>query len=68
MGMTLRKYNKGSGEDYGPKLTDVYTYLTGEIMPAEFTVSVMGWPIGWTALGPLATDRFQSWLKQFGNC
>lgn len=23
----------------------------------------MGWPIGWTALEPLATDRFQQWLR-----
>ncbi len=22
----------------------------------------MGWPIGWTALEPLATDRFRQWL------
>lgn len=27
---------------------------------------VMGWPIGWTDLKPLATDRFQLWLKRHG--
>jgi hypothetical protein len=25
---------------------------------------LMGWPIGWTDLKPLETDRFQSWLLQ----
>lgn len=29
---------------------------------------LMGWPIGWTALRPLATDRFRSWLRgRFAN-
>jgi hypothetical protein len=27
---------------------------------------LMGWPIGWTALGPLATGRFQQWLRLHG--
>lgn len=27
---------------------------------------LMGWPIGWTALEPLATDRFQQWLDAHG--
>ena len=25
---------------------------------------LMGWPIGWTALEPLATDRFRAWLRR----
>ena len=27
---------------------------------------MLDWPIGWTELKPLATDRFQSWLQQHG--
>jgi hypothetical protein len=27
----------------------------------------MGWPIGWTASEPLATDRFQQWLLGHGR-
>ena len=27
---------------------------------------VMGWPVGWTALTPLETDKFQSWQQQHG--
>ena len=28
----------------------------------------MGWPIGWTGLKPLATDRFQQWQRSHGRC
>lgn len=28
---------------------------------------LMGWPIGWTETGPLAMDRFQSWLHSHGK-
>ena len=29
---------------------------------------VMGWPMGWTELQPLETDKFQEWLRQHGVC
>lgn len=29
---------------------------------------LMGWPIGWTKLKPLAMDRFQEWLHQHSLC
>ena len=28
---------------------------------------LMGWPLEWTALKPLGTDKFQSWLQQHGD-
>jgi hypothetical protein len=28
---------------------------------------LMGWPIGWTDLGPLETDRFREWQQQHGT-
>lgn len=28
---------------------------------------LMGWPIGWTALQPLAMDRFREWQQQHGG-
>jgi hypothetical protein len=28
---------------------------------------LMGWPIGWTDLKPLETDKFQQWLKSHGS-
>lgn len=29
---------------------------------------LMGWPIGWTGLSPLATDKFQRWRLSHGVC
>ena len=29
---------------------------------------LMGWPLGWTNLKPLAMDRFHSWRQQHLNC
>jgi hypothetical protein len=28
---------------------------------------LMGWPLGWTDLKPLETDKFQKWLEQHGR-
>jgi hypothetical protein len=28
---------------------------------------LMGWPIGWTDLKPLETDKFQQWLNLHGK-
>jgi hypothetical protein len=29
---------------------------------------LMGWPLGWTDLKPLETDKFRSWQQQHGIC
>lgn len=29
---------------------------------------LMGWPVGWTALEPLVTDRCRPWLRLHGKC
>jgi hypothetical protein len=29
---------------------------------------LMGWPLGWTDLKPLETDKFPQWLQQHGAC
>jgi hypothetical protein len=33
----------------------------------SFREWMMGWPIGWSALRPLATGRFQEWLRWHGR-
>lgn len=40
--------------------------VSGQLNP-EWVEWLMGWPIGWTDLKPLATDKFQEWLQQHGN-
>ena len=37
--------------------------LDGGHLNPEWAEWLMGWPIGWTNLKPLAMDRFQSWLR-----
>lgn len=37
----------------------------GKLNPA-WVEWLMGWPIGWTDLKPLATDKFQQWLNSHG--
>lgn len=38
--------------------------MDGGHLNPEWVEWLMGWPIGWTDLRPLATDRFQSWQQQ----
>lgn len=39
----------------------------GHLNP-EWTEWLMGWPIGWTDLKPLAMDKFQAWQSKHGDC
>jgi len=39
----------------------------GKIRCASFEEWMMGWPIGWTELTALGTDKFQLWLRQHGQ-
>jgi hypothetical protein len=35
----------------------------GKLNP-QWVEWLMGWPMGWTGLQPLETDKFQEWLRQ----
>ncbi len=50
--------------DHGVQLAN---QVGGQLNPA-WVAWLMGWPIGWTALEPLATGRFRRWLRLFGGC
>jgi hypothetical protein len=45
--------------------------LCGELSKAwanpQFSEALMAWPIKWTALAPLETDKFQQWLRSHGE-
>jgi hypothetical protein len=43
------------------------TQVGGRLNP-DWVEWLMGWPIGWTALQPLAMDRFQEWQLQHSKC
>ncbi len=52
--------------EYTRKTPTLATHVGGKIHP-EYTEWMMGWPLGWTDLKPLATDKFQQWLKMHGE-
>jgi len=51
-----RKNRPNSGSD------DLATQVRGQLNPG-WVEWLMGWPIGWTSLEPLPTDRFRAWLR-----
>ena len=59
--------SKTSGKVFGLRLSAAYHLMTGNLMPPSFSEWMMGWPLGWTDLKPLETDKFQLWLKKHGK-
>ena len=39
----------------------------GKLMNPNFVEWLMGWPVDWTGLQPLATDKYQQWLQLHGR-
>lgn len=52
--------------EYTRKTPTLATHVGGKIHP-EFTEWMMGWPLGWTDLKPLETDKFLSWPQAPGH-
>jgi len=42
------------------------THAGGSLNPT-WVEWLMGWPLGWTDLNPLETDKYQQWLQQHGK-
>ena len=59
--------NMGGAAGRKGKVRPSLESLTGGVYPA-LREWMMGWPIGWTELKPLATGRFQEWLRLHGEC
>ena len=60
-----RDWRSGKGRQengHTPQLAEV---IGGQLNP-DWVEWLMGWPIGWTGLEPLAMDRFRQWLEQHG--
>lgn len=47
--------------------TPTLASVAGGKLNPEWTEWLMGWPMGWTDLKPLATARFQQWLSAHGS-
>jgi hypothetical protein len=52
--------------EYNRNEPTLATHAGGKLNP-EWVEWLMGWPIGWTDLKPLETDRFRLWLQQHGR-
>lgn len=53
--------------DYTVEREAHHAGLPGRLNPT-WEEWLMAWPIGWTELKPLGTDRYQEWLQQHGIC
>jgi hypothetical protein len=47
------------------KTRNLNDQLGGQLNPT-WVEWLMGWPLGWTDLKPLATDKFQQWQHSHG--
>ena len=62
----IRKIYKANLEEL--PMLPAYSHLAGKQINPEWMEWMMGWPIGWADLKPLATDKFQQWLRSHGVC
>jgi hypothetical protein len=47
-----------TGTEFGAKLTDFYQLTNGRNLHPTFAEWMMNWPLGWTDLKPLETDKY----------
>ena len=57
-----------SSPNFRPTLEQTVNQSIGGKLNPTWVAWLMGWPLGWTDLKPLAMDKFQSWLQQHGGC
>jgi hypothetical protein len=56
----------GAAKGRGSSSSEGRSRLGGTLNP-PWVEWLMGWPIGWTACEPLATDRFRQWFSAHGG-
>lgn len=67
-GMTMSLPDRTRTDQLARKVFSVeQTPSGGGTLNPDWTEWLMGWPIGWTDLKPLATVRFQQWQQQHGE-
>ena len=58
--------NNGSASQQVRNTKPLNVVVGGSLNPT-WVEWLMGWPIGWTDLGPLGTDKFRQWLHSHGD-
>ena len=62
-------YKIGKGYDHGSKKqTPQLRHMSGGLLNPTWVEWLMGWPLGWTDLKPLATAKCHSALQPHGDC
>ena len=63
-----RDFRTGSQERYDDpaRTKNLNDQIGGQLNP-DWVEWLMGWPIGWTDLKPLAMDKFRQWLRSHGK-
>ena len=62
-------FKSGKGYDHGDKKqTPQLRHISGGLLNPEWVEWLMGWPLGWTDLKPLAMDKFREWQRQHSPC
>ena len=56
-----------TGTEFGAKLTDFYQLTNGRNLHPTFAEWMMNWPLEWTDLKPLETDKYHKWQQQHGT-
>ena len=59
--------SRGNGEKHGDGGPSLDVAVGGQLNPT-WVEWLMGWPLEWTDLKPLATDKFPQWLRSHGKC
>ena len=66
-GKRFVRTSQKTGTEFGAKLTSAYRLMTGNHLPPNFTEWMMGWPIDWTDLKPVAMVKSQNVQQQHGE-
>lgn len=64
---TAHNAKEGGYPAEGTRNTPTLGWEVGGKIHPTLTEWMMGWPIGWTDLKPLETDKYQSWLQQHSH-
>jgi hypothetical protein len=62
-----KNHAMGRIDEWGGSSNPFRGTVLGSLCLPEFEEMVMGWPVMWTALTPLGTDKFQEWLRSHGG-
>jgi hypothetical protein len=63
-----KNHTMGRVDEWGGSSNPLRGTVIGSLCLPEFEEMVMAWPVTWTALTPLGTDKFRAWQQAHGVC